>query len=110
MSKTARYMMETEVSNEGIDPKFFNLVAQIAHFGAWFAVMIVCATISNKLHHQWIGVIVAVCANIPYATWHEFFWDPVHENAATRGSDLEDFGFLLLGGLAGFLVYRFLIL
>jgi VanZ family protein len=114
MSKTAKYLA-TNYNNlsepGGIDPEFFDQVAQIAHFGAWFFLMIFCATFSNHvLQHRWAGVILAVCTNIPYAVWHEFFWDPVHENAATRGSDFEDFCFLLLGGLAGFLVYKFLIL
>jgi VanZ family protein len=110
--KTALYLAAKvkQQTGDDIDPKFFNFVAQIAHFGAWFFVMILCSTVSNKLHHQWIGSIVAVCANVPYATWHEFFWDPVHENAATRGSDLEDFSFLLLGAVVGFFVYLLLIL
>ena len=46
------------------------------------------------------GLIVAGLGEIPYAVWHEYYYDPRFENAATRGSDTEDFIFLMLGLLS----------
>jgi predicted outer membrane lipoprotein len=78
----------------GIDPAFFNQVAQFAHFGTMFTLAITCAIFAGKL-----GLVIAMVFGVIYALWHEFYYDPRNENPATRGSDLEDFGFLL-GGLA----------
>jgi hypothetical protein len=113
--KTASYLefklKKQEISGaDNIDPKFFNVVAQIAHFGAMYTVTNVFSAVSYRLFHQrWAGLIFGVIACASYATWHEFFWDPTHENAATRGSDLEDFVFLILGSIVAALVYSFLI-
>jgi VanZ family protein len=97
-------------SNE-IDPEFFNQVAQMAHFGMMYFVMTMCCLLGHSLLHKWwVGIVIGVVLNLSYATWHEFFWDPVHENPATRGSDIEDFAWLVAGGTAGVLVYFFLIL
>lgn len=103
MGKTAKYLA-TKVS-DGIDPKFFNQVAQIAHFGMMFFVMAVCVGVGGKLGHQWIGMLVGTTIDWCYGVWHEFFWDPVHENAETRGSDMEDFLFLELGNVVGMLYF-----
>ncbi len=95
---------------DDIDPKFFNIVAQIAHFGAMYTVTNIFSVVSHRLiHHRWAGLIFGMVACVGYATWHEFFWDPTHENPATRGSDLEDFIFLVLGSIVAALVYSFLI-
>lgn len=113
--KTAGYikfkLKKREIkSADDIDPKFFNMVAQIAHFGAMYTVTNIFSVVSARLfHHPWSGMIIGLAGCISYATWHEFFWDPTHENAATRGSDLEDFIFLVLGSIVAALVYAFLI-
>jgi hypothetical protein len=93
-----------------IDPKFFNRVAQFAHVGMMFLVTTVCADLSYKLGHRLIGVVVGVAGCTLYATWHEFIWDPEMENPLTRGSDAEDFCFLITGALSAAVVYRFLVL
>ena len=70
-------MKKTKVAASGenvIDPKFFNFVSQIAHFFSTYAI---------------------VC--VVYAALHEFWYDPRYENPVTRGSDLEDFLFLVAG-------------
>jgi hypothetical protein len=76
----------------GIDPAFFNQVAQFAHAFTMFGLAVTCAIFAGSL-----GLIIAVIFGTIYAALHEFVWDPQEENPATRGSDLEDFGFLLLG-------------
>jgi hypothetical protein len=85
--KTARYL----AADSGIDPKFFNQVAQFAHFGMMFTVTTFASHFGHK--GRWVGL--ALC--ILYAAIHEFVWDPKMENAETRGSDLEDFIFLVAG-------------
>jgi VanZ family protein len=111
--KTASYLkfklQQHEIKGaDDIDPKFFNVVAQIAHFGAMYTVTNIFSVVSGRfLHHRWAGLILGIVACVSYATWHEFFWDPTHENAATRGSGLEDFIFLVLGSVVAALVYSF---
>jgi len=77
-----------------IDPKFFNEVAQTAHFFTTYAISFTCA-----MKWGWKGWVVATIGIWIYAVWHEFFYDPRKENAATRGSDLEDFIWLVSGPL-----------
>ena len=77
-----------------IDPKFFNLVSQIAHFFTTYAVTF---TVGKFL--GWRGIAVAGAILVIYAAAHEFWYDPKYENPLTRGSDLEDFLFLV-GGVA----------
>ena len=78
--------------SNGIDPKFFNEVSQFAHWGVMFSIAITLA-----IFFGWKGLLVAGLGEIPYAVWHEYYYDPRFENAATRGSDTEDFIFLMLG-------------
>lgn len=95
---------------DDIDPKFFNVVAQIAHFGAMYTVTNIFSVVSGRLmHYRWAGLILGVAVCVSYAAWHEFLWDPTHENAATRGSDWEDFIFLVFGSIVAAVVYSFLI-
>lgn len=75
-----------------IDPTFFNFVAQVAHCAATYTV-----ALTTFLFLGWVGYAVAATLVVIYAALHEFIYDPSHENAATRGSDWEDFCFLLLG-------------
>ena len=91
-----------------IDPKFFNQVAQFAHFGMMFTVTTVIILIASKLGRAAWGYLggFAVCA--VYAIVHEFYFDPRYENAATRGSDLEDFIYLIFGSIFAELLFRFL--
>lgn len=113
--KTANYLklqlQQRAIQGAGdIDPKFFNVVAQIAHFGSMYTVTNLFSVVSLRLlHHRWAGLIFSMFACVSYAIWHEFFWDPTHENPATRGSDWEDFLFLVLGSTVAALVYSFLI-
>jgi VanZ family protein len=97
-------------TGQQIDPKFFEQVAQFAHFGMMFAVTTVCADLSYKLGHKWIGLIVGLVGCAIYAALHEFWYDPRYEDAVTRGSDMMDFLFLMLGAVSAGLVYRFLVL
>jgi hypothetical protein len=76
-----------------ISPKFFNQVAQIAHFFAMYALTFTLAVFFGA---RWGVIALALC--VIYALVHEFIWDPLEENAATRGSDLVDFSFLVAGG------------
>ena len=80
--KTATYL-KSKLRKHGItgaddiDPKFFNMVAQIAHFGAMYTVTNIFSVVSHRLiHHRWGGLIFGMAACVSYATWHEFFWDP----------------------------------
>jgi len=97
-------------SGDSIDPAFFEQVSQFAHVGMMFLVTTLCADLSYRLHHRWIGLIVGLVGCTVYAAWHEFIHDPVAENAITRGSDSRDFAFLMLGTVTAALVYRFLVL
>jgi hypothetical protein len=89
-----------QVVSDIIAPKFFNQVAQIAHVSTMYAINLTLALPLLWFHH-WIWDIVVVLLCAVYASWHEFIYDPRNENDATRGSDLEDFGFLMLGVLVG---------
>jgi hypothetical protein len=84
--------------NDGIDPAFFNQVAQIAHFSATYALTLT-AMLFTKLQskHRWLVVFGLIVA---YACFHEGWYDPHFENAATRGSDVEDWCFLVAGSVA----------
>ena len=75
-----------------VDPKFFNLIAQIAHFFSTYGIVLTL----GKFWH-WTGVAVAAALCVAYAAIHEFWYDPRYENSVTRGSDLEDFLFLVAG-------------
>jgi hypothetical protein len=86
----------------GIDPAFFNQVAQFAHFGTMFSIAITLA-----IFWGWVGLAVAMVGEVGYASWHEFYYDPRHENSATRGSDLEDFAFLIAGNAVAWSVWAF---
>ena len=74
-----------------INPAFFEFVSQVAHCATTFAITFVALTAFG-----WWGAFAAVGVLI-YATWHEFWYDPRYENAITRGSDWEDWGFLMAG-------------
>ena len=92
--------MANQASNGGISEKFFNYVAQMAH---WATMAFGILTLA--LFFGWTGVIVSNLLGITYAAWHEFYCDPRHENRETRGSDLEEYLFLLLGLVIGDIVY-----
>jgi hypothetical protein len=88
-------MQETYAAKSGenaIDPSFFNLVSQIAHVAVTYGL-----TFTAARFWGWPGIEIVGGLCILYAAVHEFFWDPLMENALTRGSDLEDFCFLVLG-------------
>lgn len=78
--------------NNQIDPAFFEFVSQVAHFASTFAITFVALTAYN-----WVGGLLSAAAVLAYATWHEFWYDPRYENTITRGSDWEDWSFLMLG-------------
>jgi hypothetical protein len=87
--------------SQGISERFFNFVSQDAHF--FTSAFVVFA---SGVFFGW-GVMTGVfILGVTYDVWHEFFYDPVHENAATRGSDFEDFAFLLAGDLFGVSMWR----
>lgn len=92
----------------GIDPKFFDFVSQCAHVGITFMVTTVIGLVGKNLRHPYssLGVGFGLC--FVYAAIHEFYWDPTHEDAETRGSDVEDFIFLVCGALAACLCLIYL--
>jgi len=92
--------MADQSSNNGISEKFFNYVSQMAHWAT-----MAFGSLTLALFFGWPGVAVSNVLGIIYAAWHEFYWDPRHENLETRGSDVEDFLFLLLGLAIGDIVY-----
>src|ERR1035437_8058287 len=96
---TGDYMKETKklstgpgTSTDVIDPKFFNLVSQFAHFFAMYALTF---TAGKFWHWRGIELVGGLC--VLYAAIKEFWFDARYENQLTRGSDLEDFIFLVLG-------------
>jgi hypothetical protein len=81
-----------------IDPKFFNTVAQFAHAGVAGLLYLSVAHIAIEaalFRWLWYGAFIAL--GVAAAAFKEGYWDPRHENAATRGSGLEDFGFYMVG-------------
>jgi hypothetical protein len=83
--------------NNQIDPAFFNFVAQTAHFSATYALTLTAMLFTRlQQKHRWAVVFGLIVA---YACFHEFFYDPRYENAVTRGSDVEDWCFLVLGSV-----------
>jgi hypothetical protein len=113
-SKVPRTVTLVPTIGNTVDPKFFNQVAQFAHFGMMFFVMMICSLVGQKIfHHWWSGMLIGGLVVLAYGVWHEFFWDPVHENQATSGGregDLEDFFWLEAGGCIAAWVYFFLVL
>jgi len=88
-------MRKTKLASAGenvIDPKFFNFVSQIAHFFATYGIVLT----AGKFWH-WTGIEIVAPLCVAYAAVHEFWYDPRYENPVTRGSDLEDFLFLVAG-------------
>jgi len=83
-----------------VDPKFFNFVAQVAHFFATYGIVLTF----GKFWH-WTGIAVAAPLCVAYAGLHEFWYDPRYENPVTRGSDLEDFVFLIAGVAVAVVAY-----
>lgn len=102
MKRAERFaaIAKEQTGNE-IDPKFFNSVSQYAHFGMMFFVTVFSGTVSALWYHPYAGILVGFLGCTLYALIHEFWYDPQFENAETRGSDLEDFVFLMLGSCAG---------
>jgi len=86
-------------STNQIDPKFFDQVAQIAHFSTTYAI---CFTFAAFGSLRWALLMLLACT--VYGLIHEFVWDPREENAITRGSDLKDFLYLMGGAINGFLL------
>jgi hypothetical protein len=99
-----QYAGGTVVKAGDINPKFFNQVAQFAHFGMMFAVTTFLIIVAGKFGHVRCGFYGSFVVVLTYASWHEFIWDPTHENAATRGSDWEDWGFLMAGMIAAIIL------
>lgn len=98
--------MWVKMESAGIDPKFFNMVSQFAHYFTWYAICMTAGVVTRSLKYL-LGSLV-LC--IVYAAIHEFYWDPRHEDPETRGSDLEDFCYLVAGGGVGsFVVWFFLL-
>jgi hypothetical protein len=85
---------------DAINPAFFDTVAQIAHFSMTYAISYTLAT-----KWGWMGYGSGALGCLLYSLAHEFWWDPRHENAATRGSDVRDFVFLCLGPAVAAIVY-----
>lgn len=94
--------------NAGIDPRFFDLVSQFAHFFTMYSLALTLGLIGKRTGHALLYVALSAVVYITYAAIHEFHWDPRHENAATRGSNLKDFAFLVVGGISGNLATLFL--
>jgi hypothetical protein len=80
-------------NGNGIDPKFFNQVSQWAHSGVACSVFFILLHFFSMRHVLEIFLPIGVAL----AAWKEFWYDKHDENAATRGSDLEDFTFYMVG-------------
>jgi hypothetical protein len=89
--------------NDTISPAFFNFVSQAAHCATTYA-------ITFTVYAKWgfDGWIISAILVLIYAAIHEFIWDPREENAATRGSDVEDFSFLVAGPLLALVIGHYL--
>ena len=96
-------MQETHAARSGenaIDPKFFNLVSQIAHLSVTYGL-----TFTAGRFWHWYGIELAGGLCVLYAAIHEFWYDARYENPITRGSDFEDFCFLVLGVVLAASIY-----
>jgi hypothetical protein len=94
---------------EYIDPEFFNTVSQFAHFGMMFTVTTIVVLLANAMNHMLRGMYLSFLLCLVYSVLHEFWWDPTHENKLTRGSDFEDFAFLMAGCSTAELLFYFLL-
>jgi hypothetical protein len=89
--------------NDTISPAFFNFISQVAHCATTYAITF---TIYAKWgFHGWLIGAIGV---LLYAAVKEFWYDAKYENAATRGSDLEDFSFLVAGPLLALVIGHYL--
>ena len=81
-----------------IDPSFFYEVAQFAHTGMAGLIYLGIAHIAQKHDlFKWSWYLALVTLGVAAAGVKEFWYDKNYENAATRGSDFEDFSFYCLG-------------
>ena len=80
------------MTSSDISPDMFNFVSQQAHWlsTAWITLIGLYFFGPGSF---WYTIPVLVV----YAAIKEFWYDQQYENAATRGSNLEDFSFYLLG-------------
>lgn len=81
-----------------IDPKFFNAVSQFAHMGVAGLIYLSVGYVAEKhdlFRWLWYGAMISL--GVVLAAWKEGYYDPRHENAATRGSGREDFTFYMVG-------------
>jgi hypothetical protein len=81
-----------------ISPAFFNEVSQFAHTGVVGYIYLAIGHVAQRrgfFHWSWYGVLIGV--GVALAAWKEGYYDVHHENAATRGSGLEDFAFYMVG-------------
>lgn len=95
-----------KMAKAGIDPKFFNMVSQFAHFFTWYSICVTAGIITRNTRF----VLGTALLCVLYSTIHEFYWDPRHEDPETRGSDIEDFCYLIAGGACGCFVAWFFLL
>ena len=91
-------VIKKRLESAGIDPKFFDMVSQFAHFFTWYSAVLTMGMLGVRYHHKYLFMGIGLACCLLYASWHEFIWDPTHENAETRGSDWEDWSFLVIGG------------
>jgi hypothetical protein len=81
-----------------IDPAFFNEVAQFAHAGVACSIYLSIGYIAEKHSvFSWLWYGILILTGVVAAGVKEFWYDANFENQATRGSDLEDFSFYVLG-------------
>lgn len=78
-----------------IDPKEFNFVSQLSHFGWGLAIVLVGARFGHGCEFVLAGTWVA------YAAVKEFWYDKWYETAEVRGSSVEDFIYQVAGAGVG---------
>src|ERR1035437_8979040 len=83
-----------------ISPAYFDMVSQFAHLFTTAFISLVAWLFFGAWAFAVTGPGIAA-----YGAWHEFVFEPRYNNRATRGSDVEDFlflvgGIVLAGGVA----------
>lgn len=82
--------------NDWIDPREFEMVAQLSHFGWGVAVVLAGWTLGGETAMVVVGALWVL-----YAAVKEFWYDEKYERPVVRGSSGLDFTVEVVGALVG---------
>ena len=101
MTDTKRKQLYARVTSPRVGLSLsLNEVAQASHVAIAAAVV----GLSSARFHTMLAKLVGAAVIVAFASIKEFWFDKRFEDAVTRGSDLEDFSYYVLGAVAALLI------